>query len=115
MVLDCVYQESNFIGTQIETTLKWIIRNGIAKDEDYPYKGLVSVCRRVEHIDMKVTFYKKLGPNTDEEKMKSFLYENGPFIALINSAPLSSYSSGIIDLNEVKCPSSGVNKAFILV
>jgi cathepsin F len=115
MLIDCVYQKSTFIGDQIETALKWIIRNGIAKDEDYPYKGLVSVCRRAEYIDMKVTFYRKLGPNTDEEKMKSILYENGPFIVLINRAPLSSYSSGIIDLNEAKCPSSRVNRALILV
>ena len=64
---------------------------------------------------MKVTFYRKLGPNTDEEKMKSILYENGPFIVLINRAPLSSYSSRIIVLNEAKCPSSGVNRALILV
>ena len=38
MLIDCVYQESTFIGDQIETALKWIIRNGIAKDEDYPLK-----------------------------------------------------------------------------
>ena len=38
MLIDCVYQKSTFIGDQIETALKWIIRNGIAKDEDYPLK-----------------------------------------------------------------------------
>mgnify|MGYP002624619875 CR=1 FL=1 len=115
MLLDCVPQESNFIGDQIETGLKWIIRNGIVKDEDYPYKGLISVCRRGEYIDMKVTYYKNVGTSADEEEMKKLLYENGPYIVLINSSPLSSYSSGIIDENREKCPPSGVNKAFILI
>ena len=58
MLIDCIPQESDFIGDQIETALKWIIRNGITKDEDYPYNELVSFCRRGEYIDMKVTYYR---------------------------------------------------------
>ena len=115
MLIDCIPQESDFIGDQIETALKWIIRNGITKDEDYPYNRLVSFCRRSEYIDMKVTYYRNLGPTADEEEMKKFLYENGPFIVLINSTPLSTYSSGIFDSNGLKCPSSGINQACILV
>jgi len=115
MLSDCVHQESNFIGDQIETAFKWIMKNGIAKDEDYPNDELVSFCRKVEYINMKVTFYRKLRPFVNEEEMKNFLYENGPFIVLINSTPLSTYSGGILDVNEEKCPASGVNYAFILV
>ena len=68
-----------------------------------------------EYIDMKVRRYTKLGPNADEEEMQKLLYGNGPYIVLLNSNFLMTYTAGIIDLNETKCPSSGINAAFLLV
>ena len=115
MLLDCVPQTSDFIGDQIPNALNWIIKNGITKDSDYPYKGVKGICKSSKYIDMKVTKYRKLGPNADEEEMKQLLYENGPFIVLLNSNPLITYSAGILDLDETKCPSSGINQAFLLV
>ena len=70
---------------------------------------------------MKVTGYKKLGSSwstwsaVDEDEIKEFLYENGPLAIALNADPLQTYSSGIIDLPESKCPSSGINHAVLLV
>ena len=115
MLLDCIPQTSDFIGDQIPTALNWIIRNGIAKDSDYPYRGVKGTCKTSKYIDMKVTRYIKLGPKANEEEMKQYLYENGPFIVLLNSNPLMTYTAGILDFDETKCPSSGINQAFLLV
>ena len=115
MLLDCIPQTSDFIGDQIANALNWVIRNGIVKDSEYPYKGVKGTCKSTKYIDMKVTKYIKLGPNANEEEMKQLLYENGPFIVLLNSKSLLTYSKGILYLDETKCPSSGINEAFILV
>ena len=115
MLLDCVPQTSDFIGDQIPTALRWIMRNGVSRNSDYPYRGLKGTCKTSEYIDMKVRRYTKLGPNADEEEMKQLLYGNGPYIVLLNSNFLMTYNAGIIDLNETKCPSSGINAAFLLV
>ena len=115
MLLDCVPQTSDFIGDQIAKALNWISRNGIVKDSEYPYTGVKGTCKATKYIDMKVTKYRKLGPNANEEEMKQLLYENGPFIVLLNSRPLITYSKGILYLDETKCPSSGIDQAFLLV
>ena len=114
-LLDCLPHTSDFIGDQIQNALNWIIKNGIPKDSDFPYKGVKGTCKTNKYIDMKVTKYIKLGPNANEEEMKQLLYENGPFIVLLNSKSLLTYSKGILYLDETKCPSSGINEAFILV
>ena len=116
MLIDCIPQTtSDFIGDQITKALNWVIRNGIVKDSEYPYTAVKGTCKSTNYIDMKVTNYRKLGPDANEEEMKQLLYENGPFIVLLNSKPLMTYSQGILYLDETKCPSSGINEAFLLV
>ena len=124
MLIDCDTSDSGCNGGLMEYAFTWLKKNGgIMYDADYPYKGVKSTCKsdKTKYADMKVTGYKKLGSSwstwsaVDEDEIKEFLYENGPLAIALNADPLQTYSSGIIDLPESKCPSSGINHAVLLV
>ena len=118
MLLDCISQTSDFIGDQIPTALKWIIKNGIEKSIDYPYIGRRSTCKldTSKYIsNMKVYNYIELGPNADEDEMRDLLYNNGPFFIFLNIKPISPSARGIIDLDESTCPSTEANTPLLLV
>ena len=122
MLLDCnIYNNGCNNGT-IENGLRWIKENGIMKEDDYPYKGLISVCKKdpSKYINMKVTGYRKLGGYSknspaDEEEMKTILYEKGPISVGINATPLQTYTSGILDLSSSLCPPTHTNHQAFLV
>ena len=124
MLLDCCITENTFTIKLMEITFQWLKKNGIMYAADYPYKGVRSTCKYNEKlsVNMKITGYKRMGGTfidssicADEEEMKEFLIENGPFIVAFNSVPLQTYRRGIIDLPEEKCPKSGINHSGLLV
>ena len=126
MILDCDTIDSSCNGGAMQYTFDWIKQNGgINFEEDYPYGGYKRSCRSIKskYADMKVTGYKKLGnpyseydfDPVDENDMKEFLYKTGPLCIAINGYGIFSYSSGVIDKDETKCPSSGINHGALLV
>ena len=122
MLLDCCINEDIFTVKLMEITFQWLKKNGILLESDYPFKGIRSTCKfDATKSVMKIIGYKKLENYysnitcADEEEMKQFLIDNGPLIVAFNSKPLQTYSSGIIDLPESKCPKSGINHTGLLV
>ena len=124
MILDCDTFDADCHGGIMESTFEWIKQNGgINFEEDYPYNGYKRSCRKIpsKYADMKVIGYQKLGNSystfdpVDENDMKEFLYKTGPLAVVLNGYGLFNYVSGVIDMNESKCPSSGVNHAALLV
>ena len=123
MLLDCVTTNDGCKSGTIENALRWIKENGIMKEDDYPYRGLVSACKAdpSKYIDMKVTGYRRLGNGytkdspADEEEMKSILYSKGPINVGLNVTPLQTYTSGIIDYSSTLCPPTHINQRLFLV
>ena len=126
MLIDCdTYDRGCSGGWLMEYTFNWIKENGgIMLESDYPYKEAKLNCESDpnKYINMKVTGYKKLGDQysvwlscVKEEEMKQFLYKNGPLTVALNSAPLITYMSGIIDEGTSKCPAEGVDHMALLV
>jgi len=124
MVVDCDTYDSGCNGGLMEYTFDWLKKNGgINLEEDYPYIGFKQSCKSdpSKYADFKVTGYKKLGSSyetwspVDEDEIKEFLYETGPLAIALNANPLQTYVSGILDLPESKCSSSGINHAVTLV
>lgn len=122
MLLDCVKYNNGCKNGTIENALRWIKENGLMKEDDYPYKGLISTCKAdpSKYIDMKVTGYRKLGNGyskdspADEEEMKEILYEKGPISIGINATPIQTYTSGILDLSSNLCPPHINHQAFLV-
>ena len=124
MLVDCDTSDSGCNGGLMEYAFTWLKKNGgIMTDTDYPYKGVKSTCRsdKSKYVDMTITGYKKLGSSystwsaVDEDEVKEFLYETGPLAIALNTDPLQTYSSGILDVTSTKCPTSGINHAVTLV
>lgn len=101
-------------GGKAENAYQYIIRHGgsLPLQESYPYKGKAQDCKTGTKLveDLVVKKFVRLGTCTsrlcevDEEYIKSYLYLNGPLYTAMNPAPLSSYTGGIIDLDENQCP-----------
>ena len=126
MLIDCDNYDHGCKGVYLmEKTFNWIKENGgIMFESDYPYKGEQSNCEKdpSKYVNMKVTGYKKLGNQysqwlspCDENEMKELLYKNGPLIVALNTAPLTTYVSGIIDEGTYRCPAEGVDHTALLV
>ena len=125
MLVDCDTSDSGCNGGLMQYTFTWLKNNGgIMYEADYPYTGYKGTCRKdaSKYADFKVTGYKKLGSSwstwsaVDEDEVKEFLYTNGaPLAIALNADPLQTYVSGILDLSEYECPSSGINHAVTLV
>lgn len=125
MLIDCDNSDHGCKGFYLmEKTFTWIKNNGgIMLESDYPYKGVQSTCKSdpSKYVNMKVTGYKKLGSQStwlspcDEEEMKELLYKNGPLLVALNSAPLITYMSGIIDEGTYRCPAEGVDILALLI
>ena len=101
MLIDCDNSDHGCNGIYLmEKTFTWIKNNGgIMLESDYPYKGVQSTW---------------LSP-CDEEEMKELLYKNGPLMVALNSAPLITYMSGIIDEGTYRCPAEGVDILALLI
>ena len=126
MLINCDNYDHGCKGVYLmEKTFNWIKENGgIMFESDYPYKGEQSNCEKdpSKYVNMKVTGYKKLGNQysqwlspCDENEMKELLYKNGPLIVALNTAPLTTYVSGIIDEGTYRCPAEGVDHMALLV
>jgi len=126
MLIDCDNYDHGCNGVWLmEYTFNWIKENGgIMLESDYSYKGKQSNCTKdpSKYINMKITEYKKLGNQysqwlspCDEKEMKELLYKNGPLIVALNSAPLITYVSGIINEGTYRCPAELVDHLALLV
>lgn len=123
VIIDCDTKDSGCNGGLMQYAFEWLKDNGIMTEEDYPYSGYKDNCHiEIDKcINMKITGYKKLGGAgsvfscVDEEEMKEFLYNIGPVSIALNANPLSTYSSGIIDLSSSACSPSGINHSALLV
>ena len=122
MLLDCVTKNNGCDG-YVEYALDWIKQNGIMRDSDYAYKGTKGTCKAVPslYVDMKVTGYRKLGETTtkygpaDENEMRHMLYQKGPYSVGINSSLLRTYTGGILDASNTKCPPTAIDHSCLLV
>ena len=108
----------------MEYAFTWLKKIGcLMFEEDYPYRGTKGTCKTdtSKCADIYITGYKKLGSSwstwsaVDEDEIKEFLYQTGPLAIALNADPLQTYSSGVLDLTSVKCPTSGINHAVLLV
>ena len=123
MLVDCDTLDSGCNGGLMEYAFTWISKNGIEKEEDYPYIGRKETCKAdpSKYIDMKVTGFVKLGKSSstwapvDEEEIKEFLYETGPLAVALNANILQTYTGGVIDIPSSQCPTSGINHAVTMV
>lgn len=123
VIIDCDTNDSGCNGGLMEYAFEWLSKNGIMTESDYPYTGSRGTCKiEIDKcINMTITGFHKLGghgsifPCVDEDEVKAFLYEVGPLSVAFNANPLQTYSSGIIDLTQAKCPTSGINHCALLV
>ena len=124
MLVGCDTSDSGYNGGLMEYSFTWLKKNGgIMTSTDYPYKGVKSICKsnKIKYVDMTITGYKKLGSSwptwnaVDEDEVRDFLLETGPLAITLNAEQLQTYSSSILDLTSLKCPSNGINHAATLV
>ena len=123
LLVDCDTNDSGCNGGLMEYAFMWLVKNGIEKEEDYPYTGVKGTCKadKTKYIDMKVTGYKKLGKSSstwspvDEDEIKEFLYGAGPLAVALNADILQTYTGGVIDVPSSECPASGINHAVTMV
>ena len=124
-LVDCDTEDSGCNGGLMELSFEWIKNNGgFMYEADYPYANKKGTCQQdsSKFVDMKVTGYVKLGPESedtfspcDEGEMKEFLYQTGPLAIALNATPLQFYTSGIADYASWLCGTSGINHAVTLV
>jgi C1A family cysteine protease len=102
-------------GGLMENAFQYLMEKGCMKEEDYPYVGYDDTCKYDEtKVAVKIANWTMLA-DKDEEKMKEFLYTNGPLAIAINADPFQYYIGGIIDEDEWSCDPEGLNHGVVLV
>jgi len=102
-------------GGLMEYSFQYLVENGCMLEQDYPYVGYDDTCK---YDREKVALWIKdwvLLDTQDEEKIKEFLYSNGPLAIAINADPFQYYSEGIIDEDAWNCDPEGLNHGVIIV
>ncbi len=99
----------------------YLEKTGIMSGKDYPYKGRDDFCAYdANKIAAKVTGFKFATGNgaetVNENDLKQYLFENGPFAIAINASPLQFYLWGIFNpWFEFICNPKELNHGVLLI
>lgn len=98
-LVDCVFENVGCEGGTISETFNYIIHNGIAASEEYPYKEKEGKCQSSYVDSTAVEMYGHAWLYGDEENLKLAIDQFGPVGVSINAGLKSFqfYSSGIFD------------------
>jgi C1A family cysteine protease len=70
---------------------------GIESEKAYPYTGEDGTCTfNAQNVDAKISSWKYVTQNLDENVMQNFLYTNSPLSVCVDASAWSSYTGGVI-------------------
>ena len=116
-LIDCEGVDREFSESLLEEIYNKLEKEtGIMFEEDYPYKGKKSICKKdsSKFPGMHVVGFNKY-ESIDEEYLKNLLLETGPLFVRFNGNFLQNYNKGILNLNSEKCSKTNLNHAGLLV
>nr|CAH7727997.1 unnamed protein product [Callosobruchus chinensis] len=96
-LVDCAtneYENAGCHGGMMDNAFRYVIKNGIETDKEYPYKAIDEKCRQKKHTHK---FSKYLDIKPDEEDIAKALSAVGPISAAMEASTISFYSHGIVD------------------
>jgi C1A family cysteine protease len=114
-LVDCDSNNMGCNGGDIEEGFKFVQKNGVMLESDYPYKVIEGRCRfNNKKIALRISGY-KFAASQNEEVIKEFLYKTGPLSIAINAEHLQFYTNGIINVDNDKCPPESLDHGVLLV
>jgi len=92
---------------------------GVETEEEYPYKGYDTPCKKSGNLTAPLKNYTCLsGPDpVDEENLRAYVYQNGPVSIALDADLLQYYYGGIIDpfFPAYECDPTELDHALLLV
>ena len=102
-MIDCDYSNYGCNGGLMHNAFTYIKNNGgLATWTSYPYLGYRGYCRYATKV-ARVSGYISAG-TTNEEAIKTMLYQVGPLSIAVNASTLQYYKGGIYDVPYSYCP-----------
>jgi C1A family cysteine protease len=112
-LVDCETKSSGCDGGLVHTAMDYIKTNGLASEEDYPYKGIKGHCLMPKKTVTKISSFESCVEDdkcANDESLFSFL-SKGPVAAVVDaSEEFMLYEDGIFDK-----PCKEANHAILLV
>ena len=113
-IIDCDNLNDKCEGGNMKKAFTYLKKNGLMKEEDYPYRNGEGECKYDSKKSMvKVEQFAFVPQN--EEEMKKVLYKHGPLAGAINGLMCIFYDKGIYEpIDGDICPKT-INHAILIV
>lgn len=116
-LLDCDAAQKGCSGGVPPKAVRHIFqRDGLELESVYPYVFAKSSCKfNKQNVRVKVAYPIVGFKGVNEEGLARWLYENGPIMVSINSAPLKHYKKGIINPTPALCNPKQIDHGVVLI
>lgn len=113
-LVDCDSQDYGCNGGLMDNAFQYLKQYGVMTEESYKYTAYDGNCKyNKKKVSVEVTGFRDIESN--EERIKEVLFENGPLSIAVNATPFQFYNKGILRPTKNNCNPQQLNHGVLLV